>query len=107
MFRITNFGLENSKKKVLTVMCCEQCELGGEINKILDLNKDNSVAHVTVEFTTGVTPYKAYVSMPNKLVVNYPELVSIITLSFFKDNENVGLAEIIRDNTVNKRRLLR
>jgi len=107
VFRITNFGLENSKKKVLTVAGCESCELGDEINKILDLNKDNSVAHVTVEFTTRVSPYKAYVSMPNKLVVNFPELVNIVTLSFFKDNENVGLAEIVRDNTVNKRKLLR
>ena len=107
MFRITNFGLENSKKKVLSVMGCEQFELGDEINKILDYNKDNSVAHVTVEFTTGVPPYKAYVSMPNRLVVNFPEVVNIVTLSFFKDNENISIAEIIRDNTVNKRRLLR
>ena len=104
MFRRTNFGYENGKRIILSVSCCENEDLASEINKFIDLNVDKNDAHITVEFTTGVPSYRAHLSMSKHLSVNFPELVNLVLLVFFKNGENVGVIEFIRDNTVNKRR---
>jgi len=104
VFRRTNFGYENGKRKILSVACCENSDLQSEINKFIDLYTVKHDAYITVEFTTGVPPYRAPISLPRHLSVNFPELVNLVLLVFSKNTENEGVVEFIRDNTVNKRR---